>query len=168
MEQLFTPHVGLMVWTVAAFLVLVGVLAKFGWGPVLKGLDEREENLRKTRAAADEARRVAEDLRRDYDERLARADAQAKGLLTEAEARARAFKDDLVKAAQAENEKMIAAARAKLVEEERRLARELRAEMAELSLKSTEKMLRRELGKADQDRLVKEALADFETWTAGK
>lgn len=157
-----------MVWTVAAFLVLVGVLAKFGWGPILKGLDEREENLRKTRQAADDARRVADDLRRDYETRLSRAEAQAKDLLAEAEARARAFKDDLVKAAQAENEKMIAAARGKLAEEERRLARELRAEMADLSLRSTEKILRRELGKADQDRLVKEALADFETWTTKK
>lgn len=168
MEQLFTPHVGLMVWTVAAFLVLVGVLAKFGWGPILKGLDEREENLRKTRQAADEARRVAEDFRRDYEERLSRAEAQAQRLLAEAENRARAFKDDLVKAAQAENEKMVAAARVKLAEEERRLARELRAEMAELSLKSTEKLLRRELGPADQDRLLKEALADFESWAAKK
>ena len=157
-----------MVWTVAAFLVLVGVLAKFGWGPILKGLDEREENLRKTRQAADEARRVAEDFRRDYEERLSRAEAQAQRLLTEAENRARAFKDDLIKAAQAENEKMVAAARVKLAEEERRLARELRAEMAELSLKSTEKLLRRELGPADQDRLLKEALADFESWAAKK
>jgi F-type H+-transporting ATPase subunit b len=157
-----------MVWTVAAFLVLVGVLAKFGWGPILKGLDEREENLRKTRQAADEARRVAEDFRRDYEERLSRAEAQAQRLLAEAENRARAFKDDLVKAAQAENEKMVAAARVKLAEEERRLARELRAEMAELSLKSTEKLLRRELGPADQDRLLKEALADFESWAAKK
>lgn len=152
----------------AAFLVLVGVLAKFGWGPILKGLDEREENLRKTRQAADEARRVAEDFRRDYEERLSRAEAQAQRLLAEAENRARAFKDDLVKAAQAENEKMVAAARVKLAEEERRLARELRAEMAELSLKSTEKLLRRELGPADQDRLLKEALADFESWAAKK
>jgi len=168
MEQLFTPHVGLMVWTVAAFLVLVGVLAKFGWGPILKGLDEREDNLRKTRQAADDARRVADELRRDYEARLSRAEAQAKELLAEAETRARAFKDDLVKAAQVENEKMIADARAKLAEEERRLARELRAEMADLSLRSTEKILRRELGPADQDRLVKEALADFETWTAKK
>ena len=157
-----------MVWTVAAFLVLVGVLAKFGWGPILKGLDEREENLRKTRQAADEARRVAEDFRRDYEERLSRAEAQAQRLLTEAENRARAFKDDLIKAAQAENEKMVAAARVKLAEEECRLARELRAEMAELSLKSTEKLLRRELGAADQERLMKEALADFESWAAKK
>ena len=83
-------------------------------------------------------------------------------------ARAGVDKDDLVRAAQSENAKLLEETRKKLGEEERRLARELRAEMAHLSLHATEKMLRRGLDKPFQDRLVQEALGDFEKWTAGK
>jgi len=88
-------------------------------------------------------------------------------LQEQAETQARGLKDELVRAAHSENAKLLEETRKKLAEEERRLARELRAEMAQMSLHATEKMLRRGLDKPFQDRLVQEALADFEKWTTG-
>ena len=117
MEQLFTPHVGLMVWTVAAFLVLVGVLAKFAWGPILQALDAREQGIKNTIQSADESKRAAEELRKTYEDRMAQVEARARALLAEAETRARGIKDDLIRAAHEEKEKLPESARTKRADE---------------------------------------------------
>lgn len=168
MEQLFTPHVGLMVWTVAAFLVLVGVLGKFAWGPILQALDARAEGIKNTIRSADESKRAAEELRKTYEDRLAQVESRTRALLAEAEIRARGIKEELVRAAHEENEKLLEATRKKMHEEERRLVRDLRTEMAAFSLQAAEKMLRRGLDKPFQDRLLQEALSDFEKWAGEK
>jgi F-type H+-transporting ATPase subunit b len=167
-DRLLNPELGLILWTVLTFAGLAFVLARFAWKPILAALDAREEGIRRNVRSAEESRKAAEDLRREYDARLAGVEAKIRDLLSGAEAQARGLKDDLVRAAHAENEKLLEETRKKLAEEERRLARSLRAEMAQLSLRATEKMLRRGLDKPFQDRLVQEALGDFEKWTADK
>lgn len=168
MDKLLNPEIGLMVWTMVTFAGLAFVLAKYAWKPILAALDSREDSIRQNIRSAEESKRAAEDLRREYETRLAGVEAKTRELLGQAEAQARGLKDDLVRAAHSENAKLLEETRKKLGEEERRLARDLRAEMAQLSLHATEKMLRRGLDKPFQDRLVQEALADFEKWTADK
>ncbi|HMX42152.1 MAG TPA: F0F1 ATP synthase subunit B [Elusimicrobiota bacterium] len=167
MEQLFTPHTGLMVWTALTFLLLVGVLARFAWKPILEALRAREESIKNNIQAAERSKAEAEKLRRDYEGQIARMDAKARDILAEAEAAGRRTKDEILRAAQAENERLLDAARKKLAEEERRLLREVRAEVAEMSLRAAEKILRQGLDKSAQDRLIKETLGDLES-SSGK
>jgi F-type H+-transporting ATPase subunit b len=167
-DKLLNPDVGLIIWTVVTFAALAFVLARFAWKPILAALDTREETIKQNIRSAEESKKAAEDLRREYEARLAGVEAKARELLAQAETQARGLKDDFVRTAQAESDKMVEAARKTLAEEERRLARELRADVAELSLRATEKMLRRGLDKPFQDRLVQEALGDFEKWAAKK
>lgn len=168
MDKLLNPEIGLMVWTMVTFAGLAFILARFAWKPILAALDSREDSIRQNIRSAEESKKAAADLRQEYESRLAGVEAKTRELLAQAEAQARALKDDLARAAHAENEKLMEETRKKLAEEERRLARDLRAEMAQLSLRATEKMLRRGLDKPFQDRLVQEALADFNTWTVEK
>ena len=132
----------------------------------MAALDSREDSLRQNIRSAEESKKAAADLRQEYEARLAGVEAKTRDLLAQAEIQARGLKDELVRAAHSENAKLLEETRKKLAEEERRLARELRAEMAQMSLHATEKMLRRGLDKPFQDRLVQEALADFDKWTA--
>lgn len=162
MEQLFTPHAGLMVWTVLTFLILVGILARFAWGPLLAAIRAREESIAEERRAAERSRAEAERLRVDYEARVAGLDAKARDIVAQAEAAGRRAKDDLLRAAQAENDRLVDGARKKLAEEERRALREVRAHVAELSLRAAEKILRQGLDKSAQDRLLKDALGDIE------
>lgn len=168
MDKLLNPEIGLMVWTMVTFAGLAFVLAKYAWKPILAALDSREDSIRQNIRSAEDSKKAAEDLRQEYETRLAGVEAKTRELLAQAEAQARGLKDDLVRAAHNENAKLLEETRKKLGEEERRLARDLRAEMAQLSLHATEKMLRRGLDKPFQDRLVQEALVDFEKWTADK
>lgn len=165
MDKLLQPDLGLMIWTLVTFAALVFVLARYAWKPILAAMDSREDSIRQNVKSAEESKKAADDLRREYETRLAGVEAKTRELLAQAETQARALKDDLVRAAHGENAKLLEETRKKLAEEERRLARELRAEMATLSLRATEKMLRRGLDKPFQDRLVQEALGDFEKWT---
>ncbi|MBL0350322.1 MAG: F0F1 ATP synthase subunit B [Elusimicrobia bacterium] len=167
MEQLFTPHTGLMVWTALTFLLLVGVLARFAWKPILEALRAREESIKNNIQAAERSKAEAEKLRQDYEAQIARMDAKARDILAEAEAAGRRAKDEILRAAQTENERLLDAARKKMADEERRLLREIRTEVAEMSLRAAEKILRQGLDKSAQDRLLKEALGDMEG-SAGK
>ncbi|MBL8022820.1 MAG: F0F1 ATP synthase subunit B [Elusimicrobia bacterium] len=168
MDKLLHPEIGLMIWTVITFAALAYVLARFAWKPILAALDNREDSIRQNIQSAETSKKAAEELRQEYESRLAGVEAKARELMSQAEAQARSLKDDLVRTAHQESEKLLEETRKKLADDERRLARDLRAEMAHLSLRATEKMLRRGLDKPFQDRLVQEALGDFEKWTAEK
>ncbi len=162
MDKLLSPDVGLGVWTALTFLTVVIVLGKFAWGPILKSLDEREERLKNDARTAREAREAAEKLKAEYDAQLARVETRAQELLKDAQDNARRMRDEILKATQVENERLMESARQKMAEEERRLLREVRAEVAGLSLRMAEKILRKGLDKSAQDRLLKEALEEFD------
>lgn len=168
MEKLLNPEIGLMVWTVVTFAGLAFVLARFAWKPILAALDAREDSLRQSAAAADKAQKAAEELRRSYEAQLAGVESKTRDLLAQAESQARALKEDLARTAHAQAERMIDESRKKWADEEQRLLRDLRADVARMSLLATEKMLRRGLDKPFQDRLMQEALGDFEKWAPPK
>ncbi|MFA6584665.1 MAG: hypothetical protein WCS77_10245, partial [Elusimicrobiaceae bacterium] len=85
MEKLITPDFGLMFWTVLNFLILVLVLGKFAWKPVMAALDEREKHLQNEREAAETARAEAEKFRDEINARLKEIGAQAARQIAEAE-----------------------------------------------------------------------------------
>ncbi len=168
MEKLLNPDIGLMVWTVVTFVALAFVLARFAWKPILAALDAREDSLRQSAATADKAQKAAEALRLSYEAQLAGVEAKTRDLLAQAEAQARSLKEDLARTAHAQAQRILDDARAKWADEERRLLLDLRTEVAKVSLLATEKMLRRGLDKPFQDRLMQEAMGDFDKWAAPK
>lgn len=168
MEKLFTPHLGLMVWTVVTFVLLVLVLAKFGWRPLIQGLEEREDFLRREREGAEEARKAAESLKAAYDRQLADAASKVQALARQAESDARARKEELLKTAQDEAARLVEKTRQQLAEEQRRLVAELRGEVASLAVGAAEKLLRKSVDKSVQDKALAEASADLDAWAEGK
>lgn len=155
-------------WTVLSFLVLVAVLTKFAWKPLLAAIDAREESIQNNIRSAEKSKAEAERLRKDYEGHLAQMEAKAREILSQAESESRRLKEDMARSAQAENEKLMAQTRQKMAEEERRLLRDLRGEVAQLALQAAEKMLRQGLDKSAQDRLLKAAVSDLEQSGAGR
>lgn len=168
MEKLFTPHLGLMVWTIVTFVLLVLILGKFGWKPLIQGLEDREAFLRREREGAEEARKAAEGLKAAYDKQLADAGAKVQALMRDAESDGRARKEELLKTAQDEAARLTEKARQQLAEEQRRLVAELRGEVAALAVGAAEKMLRKSVDKAVQDKALQEAASDLDTWAKGR
>ena len=71
MENLLKPDFGVLLLTVCNFLLLVYLLKKFAWGPIIGALEKREAQIESDKQTAADARKSAEELKKELDERLA-------------------------------------------------------------------------------------------------
>jgi F-type H+-transporting ATPase subunit b len=159
--DILSPVLDLTIWSLVVFLVLVWVLGRFAWKPMLEGLKRREETIR---SALDEAQRAREEAKRVQSQFQAEMDRAAE--------RVRDMMDGARRDAQRMNDEMIAKARAEIQAERERLRREIEtardqalAELwnhtARLATQISAKAIRRELNSDDHRRLVDEALAEL-------
>lgn len=159
---IFTPiRFDLAIWTVVVFLLLLFVLTKYAWNPMLEALKKREDNIR---AAIDEAQRAkdeAQQLREGLAKERAKIADDMRALMDQARQDAQQLKDS-----------MLAQAKADIGAERERLHREIDSardqalkqlwdQTAQLATLVSAKALRRELTPDDHRRLVDEALADL-------
>ncbi|MFA6315958.1 MAG: F0F1 ATP synthase subunit B [Elusimicrobiota bacterium] len=162
MDKLFSVDFGLMAWTVTTFLLLVAILGKYGWGPLIAALDERDARVKADADAAREAREAAERVKAEFDAQLSRAGAQGRELLAQAAKDAEAAAARIRAEAQAQAQKAKEAALTELAEEKRRLIGELRGEVAELSVLAAEKLLRRSVDPGVEKAVLDSFLADMD------
>jgi F-type H+-transporting ATPase subunit b len=155
-ERLLQPDFGLMFWTVVTFLLLVAVLTKAAWKPILDGLNQREGKIRGDLERAETAQREAESLRLKYEGQLADAQKTIQDLVAQARADGERTRAQLTAAAKEESEKILAKGRKDLSMETDRLKEELRKEVSDLSLSMAEKVL----GRSVDDKVRQNVLDD--------
>lgn len=143
MEKLFTPDFGLMAWTALTFLLLLAVLAKFGWRPILEAIETRERGLREERQAAEAARNESQRIQADLEAKLAGLDARTKEVLAAAHKEAEALRVRHTEEAREEARRLLDKTRAELEEEKRRLTAQLRRETAQLAVAAAERLVRK-------------------------
>lgn len=158
---MLTPEIGLIFWTTLSFLLLLFLLRKYAWKPILGALNQREEGIKKALESAEAARMEMQNLQAGNEKLLAEARAERDVMLREA----REIKDKIV--AEAKNEaqeqgaKMIAQAKATIESEKKAAIAELKDQVASLSLEIAEKVIRKELADKDQQlKLVENMLED--------
>jgi F-type H+-transporting ATPase subunit b len=154
METLLTPDKGLIIWTIVSFLVLVWILGKVAWKPLLKALKDREDGIRKAIDDAAAARQGAEELKAQYERELASAQEKAAGFLLQARNESQKVREQMVREAEAEARRLTEQTRRQLEEEKVKISRELRQEVATLSVKVAEKLLQHSVTAKDQEALV--------------
>ena len=162
MESLLTPDKGLMIWTVVTFLVLVFVLGKVAWKPLIAALSEREAGIRRAIDDAAKARQSAEELRAQYEAELAKGQDKAAALLAQAQADGQKAREQILREAQEEAQRLAAQTRRQLEEDKAKIARELRAEVAGVSVRAAEKLLRHAMNAKEQEALLQEFFKDLE------
>ena len=162
METLLTPDKGLIIWTIVSFAVLVLVLGKFAWKPLLAALQEREAGIRKAIDDASNARRSADQLKAQYEQELAKAQDNAAGMLSQARVEAQKVREQLLKDAEADARRLTEQTKRQLEEEKAKLSRELRQEVAGLSMKVAEKLLRHSVNAKENEALVQGFIKDLE------
>ncbi len=160
-QEVVDWHTDLAVWSFVVFLLLLLILTKFAWKPIVAGLAKREQGIEDHIAAAKRANEDAKKLLADYDQKLAGAADQVRVMLDQARRDAEQTKLDI-----------IAEAKAAAQLEQQRVVREVRiatdSALKELSEKSTQlaielagKIVKRQLTPEDHARLAQEALALF-------
>jgi F-type H+-transporting ATPase subunit b len=164
-SPVYQPAQGIItgVATIVIFILLVAVLGKYAWGPILAGLKAREEKIRKDIAAAEEARARAEATLRQYNDQLATAEQKVRDLLTKATADAEKLAGSIRTRGQQEAEEIKERAMRDIDAAREQALSEIYQQTADLATRVAEKILRRNLNADDQRGLVNESLQELQT-----
>jgi len=156
--ELVTPQIGLIFWTSLSFLILMFILKKFAWSPILGAVKEREVSIREALESAEKARQEMANLQADNERILKEARVERDAMLKEA----RAMKENIVSEAKnkanAEADKLVAAAKVIIENEKNAAISELKDSVGALSIEIAEKVLRAELADSDKQKAYTEEL----------
>jgi len=164
-NPLVQPDPGLAIWTIVTFLVLLWLLAKFAWRPILRVLEARQETIRKSLDDAQQARRDLEEVNRQSARILKDAHAQAESILNKSRAEADQFREEMKQKARADAETIIRETRGQIETETARALRQIRGEVVDLSVAIASKLIQRNFTKEDNSQLIEETLKQIEGGT---
>ena len=159
---LVSPDVGLMIWTLVVFVLAMYILSKVAFPRIAEALDKRQKMIEESIDSAERTKREADELLREYRERLSDARGQADEIVARARRTAEAAETETIAEARAKREEMMEQTRRDIEAETRRAIQQIRAEVADLTVLATEKVTRKTLDSTDQKRLVEEALAELD------
>jgi F-type H+-transporting ATPase subunit b len=162
MENLLNPDKGLIIWTIVSFAVLVLLLSKVAWKPLLQALNDREAGIRKAIDDAASAKASAEQTKVQYEQELAKAQDKAANMVQQAQAEAQKLREQMLKDTETESRRLIEQTKRQLEEEKAKLSRELKQEVAGLSIKVAEKLLRHAVNAKEQEGLVAGFMKDLD------
>jgi F-type H+-transporting ATPase subunit b len=153
---------GLFIWTIVTFLVLLTLLAKFAWGPLLKALDARRDLIRKALDEAEQARLQLEQVNQESVQILRAARAEADAIISQSRSAATALREEMKQKAKAEGAALVRNAEREIQLETARALQQIRREAIDLSVMIASKLIGRNLSKDDNARLIDEALAQID------
>jgi F-type H+-transporting ATPase subunit b len=157
-NPLVQPDPGLFIWTIVTFLVLLALLAKFAWRPLLAALESRQNAIRKSLDDAQQARQELERLNQESVQIMNRARVEADQLIIRTRADADRLREDMRQKARAEADAIVKGAERQIQLETSRALQQIRTEAVDLSVMIASKLLQRNLSKEDNERLIEEAL----------
>jgi F-type H+-transporting ATPase subunit b len=168
-SPLYSPSQGAItgVATIVIFALLVAVLGKYAWAPILTGLKAREEKIRKEIADAEAARAKADAALRQYNEQLASAEQKVRDMLSKATQDAENLATQIRTRAQQESEETKERALKDIDAARDQALSDIYQQTADLATRVAEKIIRRNLNADDQRELVNQSLSELQTAGAG-
>ncbi len=152
---------GLTLWTAITFLVLIAVLAKWAFGPIVKMLDERERTIREAIEQAKKERAEAERLLNEQKEALTRSQREAAELARRSQAEIEALRADLTARARKEADELVDSARRQIQEEQAKAVAEIRGQAVDLAIAAAGRLIQSSLDEKAQRKLVEEYIAEL-------
>ncbi len=161
--ELITPGIGLLFWMFVMFGIVLLILKKFAWKPILKALSDRETSIRDALLSADTAKKEMEKLKADNEVIMAEARAEREKIVQEAKQIREKLISEAKNEANEEAKKILKSARKDIENEKVTAISEVKNKVAELSIEIAEKILKEKLAdtreqKSIIDRLVKEIM----------
>ena len=160
-NPLVQPDPGLFLWTIFTFLVLLGLLARFAWRPLLAMLETRENMIRTALQDAEKATKEFEQLQEKSKQITVKARTEAQSIITESKSQAEKVKDEILQDAKGKASLIIKAAEEQIQAEKKKAIAEIRGEVVELSLSVASKLIRRNLTSEDSQTLIEESLKEM-------
>ena len=157
---------GLFVWTILTFLVLLGVLAKFAWNPLLKMLKDREELIRSSLADAEKAKTELERLNTEGQDIINKARSEAQTILAEGKASASKLKDETLNGAKDQAKSILSDAEKQIQIEKDKAIAEIKSEVVDLSLSVATKLIKKNISREDNQALIDDSLENVTKYEA--
>ncbi|MEI8060159.1 MAG: F0F1 ATP synthase subunit B [Ferruginibacter sp.] len=154
--ELLLPEIGLLFWTLLAFLIVFFILRKYGWPAIIKGLKDRENSITEALASAEKVKLEMAQLKNDNEVLLAKAREERAAMLKEA----KETKDRIVNEAKDEAKIqaaiIVADAHASIQQQKMAALTDLKNKIGTLVIETSEKVLRKELSnKAEHENYIK-------------
>ena len=159
---LVTPDVGLMIWTLLVFFISMYILRKLAFPRIAEALDRRQRAIEESIESAERVKAEADQLIADYRQRLTEARQQADEIVARARRTGEEAHAHAVAEARRKHDELLEQTRREIEIETQRAIHEIRAEVADMTVRATEKLTRKALTEADQRRLVDEALSELD------
>ena len=159
--QLLTPDLGLLIWTLLAFLIVFFLLKKFAWPAIIKGLSDREQNIADSIASAEKVKLEMSQLKNDNEAFLVKDREERALLLKEAKEIKDKMISDAKEEAKAQAAKIVADAQVTINHQKMAAITDLKNQVGTLVIEVSEKILRRELSnKAEQELYIKQLASE--------
>jgi F-type H+-transporting ATPase subunit b len=153
---------GLMIWTIVCFLVVLFVLRKFAFGPIQQMIDQRRERIQQAIAEADNAREEARNLLEEHRKLIGQAKSESDEILAEARRIADAQRERVREETEEDRQRRLLETRRQVDQATTQALGQIRDEVGRLSLLAAEKITKKSLTEADQQRLIDEALSEID------
>jgi F-type H+-transporting ATPase subunit b len=153
---------GLMIWTIVCFLVVLVVLKRYAFGPIQQMIDTRRERIEQAITEADNAREEARNLLEEHRKLIAQAKAESEEILSEARKVGDAQRERVRQETEEDRQRRLDETRRQIDQATVQALGQIRDEVGKLSLAAAEKIVRKSLTDADQQRLIDEALAEID------
>lgn len=161
--ELLKPDLGLMLWTLIAFLITLWLLGKFAWKPILKGLEAREKNIKESIQAAENVKKEMADLKSENESLLAKARDERAQMMREAKETRDKIIADAKEQARQETNKIVSDAQSVINQQKMAALTELKNNVGKLVIEVSEKILRRELSSKDaQEKFIRDLAENIE------
>jgi len=161
--KLIMPEIGLIFWMTLCFILLILILKKYAWKPILRALDERERGIESALSKAQEAREKIEDLQKNQDQIIKEAKKERELILNEAKKLAEEYRAQQQKIINEEMAQKMARVKESIEMEKRAAINDLKKNVATLSLEIAEGILEKKLGQdLENEEFIKRNLEKLE------
>jgi F-type H+-transporting ATPase subunit b len=160
-NPLVQPDPGLYIWTIIVFLVLLFLLMKFAWKPLLAMLEKREDNIKQSLDDAEKARDELANVKEDTEKLLNEARTESQAIVAAGKKNVERMQEEIVDKAQSKSDALLADAKKQIQLEKDRAITDVRAEVVNLSMQVAEKLIKKNLSKEDNLKLINESLSSI-------
>ncbi len=152
---------GMLIWSLVTFFLLLIVLRRIAWGPLLNAVEARENRIAESLEKAESAQKNAEKLLAEQQEKLAAAQEEMQQLVKEGKQVAEKMKNDIVEQARDEAQKIKERAKADIDRERETMIASLKAEVAEIVFDATSKLIGVVVDKDKHQKIIDDSIANM-------
>jgi len=151
---------GSMIYMLVFFIVLLALLKKFAWGPLMKVMEERENYVANEIETAEKNRKAAEAAAKEAEERLQKTRQEAQAIIEEAREAGTRQEREIIQAAREEAVRLKEAAKEDIQNEKEKAIQALQDQVASLSVLIASKVIEKEINEQDQEKLISDYIKE--------